>query len=331
LFSKWAIKNGGTLFPITFDPTLTRGNSVFNPSISIDAEGTGTLVFRRTNYRYLRPIRNMKSLTSSGSIQYLKPRTDKITNSFFVVKYDFSPSQLNSLPIIVIDKAYWPIFDSNPDFDYSTLEDLRISRFGKKFNFIGNIGMQEGNRRPFYFEIDDINRSQERFHLQNQRAINHPEMHKVEKNWIPIEGNGCELVRWPLVSQESGIDSAQVVSIVEISAKEKNDDEYPNIYGGSQFVEFDGGYISVVHSRHSGIRKNNHRYLHQFFFYDKNLKFIKSSKPFTFLGFDTEFCSGIAIHLEKIFLSFSCNDSLNFVLSFDKKAPIWNGNYESST
>jgi hypothetical protein len=324
LLTKWAIENGGTLFPITFDPTITEGNSVLNPSISIDEKGNGTFVFRRTSYRYLRPTRNLKSLTSTGSIQYLKPTNHEISNSFFIAQYDFSRGDLNSHREITIDRSFWPILAPNSDYNYSTLEDLRISRFERTLNFIGNISTQDGSRRPFIFEIDDLNHTQESFHLRNQRVINRLDMNQIEKNWIPIEGRGLEFVRWPLFSNDSGIDSAQVVAIDEIGVKEKSNQEHSNIYGGSQFVRFDDGYISVIHSRHSGNRKNNHRYLHRFYFYDANLKFIKSSKAFTFLGFDTEFCSGIAIYLEKIYLSFSCNDGLNFVLSFDKNALTWN-------
>lgn len=327
LFAKWALKNGGTLFPIFFDSSVVLGNSLFNPSINIDQNGVGTFVFREANYRYLRPVKNLRSLTSSGTIQYLKPKNGKICNSFFLAQYDFFSTKLNYNPVIRIDKTFRPSLPLNSDFNYSTLEDLRIGNFGENFNFIGNIVTENGKRRPFYFEIDKLNCNTNQFSLQNQRVIDHIAMNKLEKNWVPIEGKYGEFVRWPLTLPESGHLSAQVISMLKLKLGENQVLENSNVYGGSQIAKLDDGYISIIHSKYKGNRKNNHRYLHQFFYYDTDLNFIKASKPFTFLDFDTEFCSGLTIHLEKIYLTFSCNDSLNFVLSFDKSALIWEQKY----
>jgi hypothetical protein len=328
MFSEWALKNGGTLFPIFFSSSLTSSKSFLNPSLSISDDGTGTFVFRTTNYRYLRPVRNLSSLTSTGSIQYLCPKSTTISNAFFFAHHDFSSSNQNFSTTIEIDRIHSPIVPPNKEFDFSAIEDLRICRFGTTFILLGNIATAEGMRRPFFCEIDPIQKNQNQVPLLNLQTIEISNMNKVEKNWLPIEGRYGEFIRWPISLQKSGTRFAQVVSILQPQLHTPNFREQPNLYGGSQFARYKEGYISVIHFRKNGIRKNNHQYFHQFFFYDINLRFVKSSKPFCFLGFDTEFCSGIATYKDKIYVSFSCNDGLNFVLSFNLAARIWDGDQD---
>lgn len=329
MFSEWALKNGGTLFPIVFNANLIANKSLLNPSLSISEDGTGTFVFRSTNYRYLRPVRNLSSLTSTGSIQYLSSQTGAISNSFFLAHHDFHSNNLNTSMTIEIDRIQTPILPMLSEFDYSTLEDLRISRFEAKVILLGNIATTEGKRRPFYCEIDSIDRDQDQFRLLKQQSLEISNMNMIEKNWLPIEGRYGEFIRWPMSLKMSGDRLAQVISIFQPELQTEIFIEQPNIYGGSQFARYEEGYIGVIHFRKNGIRKNNHQYLHQFFFYDKDFNFIKNSKPFSFLGFDTEFCSGISIYKDKIYVSFSCNDSLNFVLSFNRTESLWDSTHDS--
>ena len=323
MFAEVALGKGGILFPIFFNSNFTSKSSVLNPSISIGEDGTGTFVFRRTNYRYLRPVKNLPSLTSTGSIQYLRTGTEAISSTFFLAQFDFSSSHLNKVQTIKIDKTYNPVLPIQTKFDYSTLEDLRICSINEKFTFLGNIATAENMRRPFYFEIDKFEKNQDHFSLVNEQIIENSYMSKCEKNWLPIERRYGEFVRWPLAVKKSEKKFAEVISIFRSDSLSADFGEHPKVYGGSQFVLYEDGYIAVIHFKEDGYRKNTHRYLHQFFYYDKNLEFVKSSKPFTFLGFDTEFCSGIAVYSDTIYVSFSCNDSLNFVLSFNSSALIW--------
>lgn len=328
LFSEWALKNGGTLFPIVFNANLIANKSLLNPSLSISEDGTGTFVFRSTNYRYLRPVRNLNSLTSTGSIQYLSSQTGATSNSFFLAHHDFPSNNLKTSKPIKIDRIQTPILPLSSGFDYSTVEDLRISRFEGRLILVGNIATTKGKRRPFYCEVDSINRDRNHFRLLNLQCLEISNMNMIEKNWVPIEGHYGKFVRWPMSLQMSGNRIAQVISIFQQELQTEIFIEQPNIYGGSQFVRYENGYMGVIHLRKNGIRKNNHQYLHKFFLYDKDFNFVKSSNSFSFLGFDTEFCSGLSIYKDKIYVSFSCNDSLNFVLSFNRSESLWEHNHD---
>lgn len=328
MFLKWALKNKGTFFPIFFSSKLTTQVSVFNPSLSISKDGIGTFVFRTTKYRYLRPTINLKNLTSTGSIQYLYPKGEKLSNSFFFTTHDFTLNTAHCSTAIQVNSVARPNFISGEEFDYSAIEDFRICRNGERFILLGNIGIKDGFRRPLLYEIDPKDCFREKVNMQNPMIIDEVNMNKIEKNWLPIEDRPGEYVRWPISHDISGQRFAQIKSILNTQMHNTKLIEQSNIFGGSQLVKFDSGYLCITHSRKTRGRKNNHQYFHQFLYYDLNFRLMKTSNPFTFLGFDTEFCSGLTIFDNKIFLSFSCNDSLNFVLSFNLTEKIWDEDFE---
>jgi hypothetical protein len=297
--------------------------SIFNPSISVSQDGVGTFVFRSTNYRYLRPVGNFTSLTSTGAIQYLHVKKQPVSNSFFLAQYDFSLNSSKSVVDINIDRISLPILPKLAKYNFETLEDLRICAQEGKLVLLGNLSISGNRRRPIYFEIAHFSKENELITLRELRIIDYPSMMKIEKNWVPIEGDLNRVVRWPLSAKSAGKHKAIITILNEETSSIQEIQEHPNLFGGSPFIKYENGFLAVVHIRELGKRKNNHKYLHKFMYYNRNFELLKSSKPFTFLGFETEFCSGISIYKEKIYISFSCNDSLNFVLSFSKFSNLW--------
>lgn len=332
MFSSWAVKNGGTLYPICFSPKLFAGLSILNPSLTINSEGLATFVFRISDYLYYRPLKNFESLTSTGAIQYLHLNEKKLNHiPFFVAKMDLPINTRKSMQIIYIDTIITPIMNSNSDLDFSTLEDLRICENNQNLVFIGNIATKNNKRRPLYFQIDKENLYENVNHeicINSVNLIEQPNFAKIEKNWVPIEGEKDRFIRWPQTNE--GIQNK--LALVFDTSKElpiKTETvEDSTIFGGSPFVKFKSGYLTIVHSRKEKNRKNNHQYFHHFNFYNQNFELVKSSNKFTFLNYETEFCSGISISNNNIYLSFSCNDSLNFLLSFKESLNIWTANFE---
>ena len=323
MFSEWALKNEGTLFPLTFSTGIVKNRSIFNPSITISRDGMGTIVFRSTNYRYLRPVGNFTSLTSTGAIQYLHVKKQTVSNSFFLVQHDFSSISSKSVVNININRISLPILPKFAKYNFESLEDLRICAQEDKLVLLGNLSISGNRRRPIYIEIGEFSRGCELIPLSNIRLVDYPSMMKIEKNWVPIEGDLSKVVRWPLSAKSAGMQRAIINILNEEISSIQQIQEHPNLFGGSPFIKYENGFLAVVHIRELGNRKNNHKYLHKFMYYNRNFELLKSSKPFNFLGFETEFCSGISIYREKIYISFSCNDSLNFVLSFSKYSNLW--------
>lgn len=326
MFLDWALKNGGTLYPLTFSPDIVKNRSIFNPSISISQDGIGTLVFRTSNYRYLRPTPNFSSLTSTGSIQYLYGKKQIISNSFFFAQHNFSLVSSNSVVAINIDRISLPEFPEREKHDFRSLEDLRICAQDQKFTLLGNL-LLENRRRPIYFETELYSEWKKVIPVRNLCVIDFPGMMNIEKNWVPIEGDPNQVIRWP-ISSKSETHLRASISVIRRENNEIQDTrEQCTLFGGSPFIRYEDGFLTVVHYRESGKRKNTHRYLHKFIYYDRNFEVLQSSLAFTFLDFDTEFCSGISIYKDRIYMSFSCNDSLNFVVSFSKLSNLWSSNF----
>jgi len=313
LFLSWALQNEGTLYPIFFDQKITRDKSILNPSLSISNEGIATIVFRGTDYKYIRPASNLDYFTESGSIEYIKPRKHFPYIPFFFAIHDFSKKiDGTSVSPIEIKKIYSPVFDDNFTIHYSSIEDLRICRVNKKLTLIGNIQWRGKMRRSVYFDIQEIHPNISQVIIENLEIMNSEGLSSIEKNWVPIEDVSDTFVRWPNPTElflKSSVDEKTSVTNFPQFKRE--------LFGGSPLVIFQNGYLSIAHSRVSAQKFNNHRYMHTLIFYNKKFEIEYMSKPFTFMGYETEFCSGISVYSDKVFLSYSCNDSLNFIISIN--------------
>lgn len=69
-----------------------------------------------------------------------------------------------------------------------------------------------------------------------------------------------------------------------------------NISGSSQWIEWRGGYLSVVHEAIYHPSTGKRVYQHRFAFFDRKLASLQLSLPFTFQDTQIEFCAGIAKH-----------------------------------
>jgi hypothetical protein len=322
------LKNQGTIYSICFPAEFVNGKTIFNPSISISQDGIGTLVFRTTNYRYLRPTGSFTSLTSTGAIQYLLPRKQVARSSFFLAQHNFSSNHSKPYTNISFERFFLPDLPKSSEYNFESIEDLRICAQDLKFTLLGNILVSDNRRRPFYFETEFLPQDAALIQLKNMKLIEFPYMAKIEKNWVQIEGEPNLVVRWPLGTKSSENNIAITSLLKDQFDNYEEFQEEPNLFGGSPFIKYLDGYLTVVHERKFGNRKNNHEYFHKFLYYNNDFQLVKSSIPFSFFGFETEFCSGLTIYLDKVFISISCNDSLNFVISFNKFSNILEADFE---
>ena len=83
-----------------------------------------------------------------------------------------------------------------------------------------------------------------------------------------------------------------------------------NISGSSQWIEFNGGYLSVVHEAIAHPAHGRRVYQHRFAFYDRTFSFLKLSLPFVFQDVQIEFCAGLAGHptTDELVISFGVRD-----------------------
>jgi len=316
-FVEWSLQKGGRLYPITFCSQLVQGRSFINPSIFVFASNNALLVFRSTDYRYLRPNQNFESLTSTAAIQYLFFKKHGNAEPFFFATVNLQTVEKSQVIPIKITKKIHADLQVDRNFKATTIEDLRLSMADERIVMLGNIEIGSGQRRPIFLTSESAKVNQEKISLQCEFVIDYAGLQQVEKNWVPIESERDKFVRFPFPAQLSSSSALLNRESVNYELYQSSGEKMIGMLGSTQLARFHSGYLALVHSKTLGSRKNNHRYWHRVFYYDKTFKAKKVSKPFSFLGYETEFCTGLSIYENNVYLSFCCNDGINFVLVID--------------
>jgi len=316
-FVDWSMQRGGRLFPITFSSHLIQGRSFMNPSILVLSANNALLVLRSGDYRYLRPTNHLKSLTSTGAIQYLYFDKNGTTEPLLISKVSLKVSEGSRVVPIKVTQQFQVELQIDRNLRASTIEDLRISRVDDLIVMLGNIELSSGERRPVLLTSELPKQDQEKIRLQCEVVIDYGGLQQVEKNWVPIESERDKFVRFPFPVQLSSRNKLLSKEKLSFEMFQSNCESMTGLLGSTPLARFREGYLAVVHSKTLGSRKNNHRYWHRCLYYDKNFRVEKVSQPFSFLGYETEFCTGLSIYKNRAYFSFCCNDGLNFILVVD--------------
>ena len=91
--------------------------------------------------------------------------------------------------------------------------------------------------------------------------------------------------------------------------------------GNCQTVKYKDGYLSIVHDTKRYMNYNSKlipSYKHYFVQYDKDLNIIRTSKPFNFEVNDIEFCCGLQLKDNIVYISYSVYDAIPVLIQFDE-------------
>ena len=135
--------------------------------------------------------------------------------------------------------------------------------------------------------------------IENGNIIESPNPHDCEKNWIPI-GNKI-IYKWsPLLigsikNNKLSIDSSQETPTF-----------FKHLRGSSNTVEYNNQYWCVVHGvKYSTPRK----YYHMIVVLNNEYKLIKYTVPFCYDTYNIEYCLGLLIENNYVYMTASRNDS----------------------
>ncbi|PBC08107.1 glycosyltransferase [Mesorhizobium sp. WSM3859] len=144
-----------------------------------------------------------------------------------------------------------------------------------------------------------------------------PRVH--EKNWMPRVGRngetGAEELQFIYFCDPTRIVNENAATISEtspaISAK--------LFRGGSQAIEFAGGWLALIHEVQWRASENRRFYLHRFVWFDRNNGLRKVSRPFFFNKKGIEFAAGLAWHPDeqRLLISYSVADSESWLATVD--------------
>lgn len=132
-----------------------------------------------------------------------------------------------------------------------------------------------------------------------------PKPGRYEKNWSPIEG---EHRRWLwshdpaiVLSHDSALDALVPHRPLPLELG------LPAVRGGSQVIRIADGWLSVVHQ--VSMSDAGHRiYRHRLVIHDDDWDLAAVSDPFSFTGFDIEFCAGLARTPDGLVMSYGVDD-----------------------
>jgi len=135
--------------------------------------------------------------------------------------------------------------------------------------------------------------------IENGVIINSPNPNECEKNWIPI--NDEIIYKWyPL--QIGKIEN----NILTINKTIETPKIFKHVRGSSNVVEYNNEYWVVVH----GVKYTTPRkYYHLIVVLDKEYKINKYTVPFYFDTYKIEYCLGLLIENNIIYMTASRNDS----------------------
>lgn len=142
----------------------------------------------------------------------------------------------------------------------------------------------------------------------------------IEKHWSPVEDKPFTFIKWCNPTEIVEIEPI-TGKIIKRTVKRKSNICNSLLRGNCQTVKYKDGYLSIVHS---SIRHYNKKaeqlpiYKHYFIQYDKNFKIIRISNPFNFEAVDIEFCCGLQLNNEKVYVSYSLYDSVPVLIEFDE-------------
>jgi hypothetical protein len=150
----------------------------------------------------------------------------------------------------------------------------------------------------------------------------------VEKNWMPV--HRPSLYNPDDVNFDYLYRAGKTFTVSDKTVTDVGGLDLGSIRGGSQLIGLENGtMLGIVHQcvsaeyiRFASLTKEalfRRRYVHRFMQYDENGTILKVTDQFNFINKSIEFASGIAIHNDKLLVTFGAQDSSAHIASFPLK------------
>lgn len=312
-FIKNLLDKGGDIAPLVIPSKLMKGVTLLNPSI-INNDGKLIVNLRNCNYTLWHTDLGQPFENQWGPLVYLNPENDlhlKTENILIEINDDLS---------IVNDSA--TLIDmklnvSNPLWEFHGLEDARLVKWEEKLYLCGvrRDTTENGQGR---MELSEIYFNGSTYEEIKRYRIPSPGKNDsyCEKNWMPILDKPFHFIKWSdpteIVYFDIHSNMTTVANLQKQSLPLHND-----FRGSSQVLTLtDDKKIAIVHETKlftNELGRKNAIYEHRFIIWDKDWNIIKVTDPFSFMGFDIEFCCGLALKNNYLYIPFSCQDNMAFI------------------
>lgn len=309
-FVKLALDNGGKIKPLLINSQDLSGPSLTNPSVMV-LDGKIIVNIRNVNYTlYHSELNRFEHMW--GPLSYIHPENDmRLRTTNYITELD---ENLDTVYYTKIDTSQFDTYE--PQWEFVGLEDVRLIQWENK---IYGIGVRrdldtKGTGRMELSELE-FNDTQVKEVSRYRIPGPPPDNEYCMKNCTPIEGRPFHLLKWSnptaLMKFNPNGQPTEVFETTEYTPM-KND-----MRGGSQVIEWNGGYLTLVHETElykSEQGNKNATYRHRFIYWDKDFKNQKFSKLFSFLNMKIEFCCGLAKYNNDFLFTFGAQDNAAYIL-----------------
>lgn len=303
---------GGKLAPLVIPHGLTAGTGLMNPSIAVDDDGTILVNLRHVNYTLYHAEEAQKFPSRWGPLAYLHPENDQALRTInYLVKLD---SKLNMVAHTEIEMLEL----HTPIWEFTGLEDARLVKWNGVWYIIGvrrdTTPNGQGRMEYSQLEIDPATFTAKEVHRVRIPAPGTDDSY-CEKNWVPVTDRPFHFVKWTCPAEIVWADPEKP-NVRQISL-EDNFTPPADQRGSSQVIPWGNLHLSITHEVNlykNYLSQKDAIYRHRLCVWDKEMRLIGISQPFSFLDAQIEFCAGIAEHKGNLLISFGFQDNAAFIL-----------------
>lgn len=305
-FCKQVIDNGGFIKPLILPSSQTQGLPQINPSILVEGDDI-YLNLRHINYMLYHSEGEQKFQSKWGPLTYLHPEDDiTLTTTNYLCKLD-----PNTLEIVSSAKVDTTKLDVKPLWEFVGLEDVRITRWDNKLLYSG-VRRDTTTNGVGRIELSQIVNNAE----VTRNRIEPPVDTYCEKNWMPIIDMPYHYVKWTFPLEIVKVDPITNTSETVIF-RENTKNFARDVRGGSQVIPFGDYRIALTHEVDLWNNENGRKdgqYYHRFIVWDKDWNVVTVTEDFKFMTARIEFACGMALHKDKMLVTFAFQDTTSFLL-----------------
>lgn len=304
---KTALLRGGEVVPLIIPTEYSKGTGLTNPSI-LKTNGKLLLNIRQVGYALYHSEENQKHQSPFGPLVYLHPEDDKtLTTRNFLCELDNKTLEVKDFKEVDTTKL-----DVKPLWEFVGLEDARLVNWDKKLLMTG-VRRDTTPNGEGRMEISEMEGHKE---ISRYRIEPPTEGAYCEKNWMPILDMPNHYVKWcnptEIVEVNRKTGKSKTVKLVEQDVKLPRD-----LRGCSQVVKYKDYWVCITHEvdlwwNEQG-NKDSH-YYHRFIVWDKDWNMVHYSDGFKFMDARIEFCCGLHIEGDEMYIPFGFQDSAAYIL-----------------
>ena len=322
--AKYALENGGSIYPLIIPGELTGSTGLMNPSI-LNVDGKIIINIRHVNYTF---YHSEKKLFQHpwGPLTYLHPENDQHLRTWnWYVELD------DQYRITRYNKIDTDKFDTyEPKWDFVGLEDARLINWNNKI-YISGVRRDTTTNGQGRMELSEIVIEKDsvkeisRFRIPTPNNIDS----YCEKNWMPVLDLPYHYVKWSNPTEVVKVDPITQTCTTVFVDDTRLFSVDPR--GGTQIVKYGDYYIALTHEVDlfkSTVGRKDAVYRHRFIVWDKDWKVVSYSNSHSLMNGHVEFAVGMCFQGTDVLITFGFQDNAAYLLKipFEKMIDFINDN-----